>query len=346
MIRPREDDEAAAVGGGASTNGTLVGGNLSLKKVNDVNVRGRFFDGQSTVTGMNAVKPRRLGVLLCAVSLVVASGGVAGAVASDAPAVGDASGEPVRESEFVLAQAENESANDSLASINVPSVSVTVDGTTVSAETVLLTVRQGTGAMYVKTLTTQNPDEDASLTNARVAIGEQFWQRLQRGADGFDGAWYTVSFGRFAVGEFDFRLGTAIVRGRIGAPVSPETDALNRTVNRSHFVVTNFSAPENVTLGEDYTVTARVTNPGEQNATEIVRYVFGDVSLRRQLVELAPGASTTVSYQVSPTPLPDSPGTFNHTVEAFDSEVTRTIRLVAANGTNESAASAARPPAA
>lgn len=300
---------------------------------------------------MRAAKLRRLGVLLCAVSLVVASGGVGVAVASDAPAVGDASeklgsDEAAGESGDARVQTENGTGNDSLASLLVPGVSVTVDGTTVTAEAVLLTVRQGTGAMYVKTLTTETRDEDASLTNARVAVGERFRQRLQRGTDGFDGAWYTVSFGRLAVGELDFRPGTAVVRGRIGAPARAETDALERGIDRSSFEVTNFSAPENVTLGERYTVTARVTNPGEQNATEIVRYEFGDVTLGRQIVELAPGASTNVSFQVSPTPLPDSPGTFSHAVQAFDSEVSETIRLVAANETNGSAADVARPPVA
>ncbi|UPV76539.1 hypothetical protein M0R89_18575 (plasmid) [Halorussus limi] len=304
---------------------------------------------------MKVAKSGRSRVVLCVLGLIVASGS-AGAVAAlpattaDGATVGAASDDAAGERGAALAQAEdNASGNDSRRSILIPSAAVTVGDTTVGVEEVLLTVRQGTGSVFVKTLTTQNPEQDASVTNLRVAVGERFLQRLGSGAPGFGGAQYTVSFGRFAAGQFDYRLGTAIIRGFVGAapPAAGGTDEpTDRGLDRSSFVVTNFSAPERVPLGEGYTVSARVTNPGQQNGTEIVRYEFGDVTLGRQVVQLAPNASTNVTFQVAPVPLPDSTGTYTHSVQAFDSNATAQIRLVAGNESagNGSAADSTRPP--
>ncbi|WP_135854225.1 CARDB domain-containing protein [Halorussus salinus] len=311
---------------------------------------------------MNVPKAGRLRVVLCVLGLVVASGG-AGAVLADTGAKRVADGGAGAASAAhgsaagaaALAQADgaqNDSGNESRRSVLVRSAAVTVGDTRVGVEEALLTVRRGTGSLFVKTLTSQNPDEDASVTNLRVAVGERFVRRLASGASGFEGAQYAVSVGRVAVGSLEYRPGTAVLRGVLGA--APAQTEANETTepgaDRSSFTVTNFTGPETVPVGEQYTVSARVTNPGGQNGTEIVRYEFGDVSLGRQVVRLAPNASTNVTFQVSSATLPDSPGTYTHSVQAFDSNATAPIRFVAANATggngtagNDSAANATRP---
>lgn len=304
---------------------------------------------------MRPTKLDCVGVLLTVLLLVVAPvAGTGGTVAPDAPkravadvtdatdGTGGADGIEREETDDIEQdEADNGTPGDD--AVLVSNARLTVAGTTISVEQALFSVEEGTGTAFLKTLSVRTADGTANVTNLRVAVGERIEQRLASETAQVEGAQFSVSAGHVDLGGQEFQLRSGVLSGRLGAgtPTEPngtdavanETDAVD---DRTTYEVTNFTAPDRATVGESINVSARVTNPGEGNDSEVVRYVFGEVEVGQELIDLEGGESTTVNFSVSR----NSPGNYTHGVRAFDSNASATIEIV---GQNETSANATRP---
>ena len=82
------------------------------------------------------------------------------------------------------------------------------------------------------------------------------------------------------------------------------------------FQVSNLTAPDTVTAGENLTVTATVTNPNEFTVTQPVQYRFDGNLVETQSVTVDGEDSETVEFQIATDDL--APGTFIHSVFSVD----------------------------
>ncbi len=99
--------------------------------------------------------------------------------------------------------------------------------------------------------------------------------------------------------------------------VFTEQDGLLATLNVTEpFTVEELSAPESATSGENITVEATVTNPGDMNATERVTYRFSGGTIAEENVTLDPGESETITENVTLDGVAN--GTYTHGVLARD----------------------------
>jgi len=81
-----------------------------------------------------------------------------------------------------------------------------------------------------------------------------------------------------------------------------------QTRDAAVFVVDDLEAPERIRPGERFTVTARVTNEGRARGTEAVAYSFDAITVQRQSVTLAAGASTRVEFRTTVSEIEDRHG--------------------------------------
>lgn len=98
-------------------------------------------------------------------------------------------------------------------------------------------------------------------------------------------------------------------------------------IEREYYDVSNLSAPETVQVGETYTVSATVSNPGEDDGAEEVALVVAGERVDQRLVRLDAGESTTVSFEADPSAYDLGPGTYQHGVAAFADTETAVIEL-------------------
>lgn len=114
---------------------------------------------------------------------------------------------------------------------------------------------------------------------------------------------------------------------------SPDSvaDVQETEENETAVSVQNLSAPEEVQLGESYTVSAEIENRGEQGLVRQVSYRIGGNAIQSQLVEIAANGTTAVTFNVSGENTSGLPtGTFTHGVYTEDANATANVTLVAA----------------
>ncbi|MFC6836475.1 PKD domain-containing protein [Halomarina ordinaria] len=111
-----------------------------------------------------------------------------------------------------------------------------------------------------------------------------------------------------------------------------DTDTVSVTVeplSPATFAVSNLDAPASAEQGESITVSADVTNDGEQAGTKTVEFQLDGTSVASQQVTLAPGETETVSFDVT-VPADLAPGTYTHGVFTADDGATAQLDVEAA----------------
>jgi cytoskeletal protein RodZ len=94
--------------------------------------------------------------------------------------------------------------------------------------------------------------------------------------------------------------------------------------------VENLSAPEEVQLGTNYTVSADVVNRNNSQRVQRVSYQITGSVIATQLVEIPANNTTTVEFEVAGNETEGLPlGTFTHGVYAGDANATANLTLVA-----------------
>jgi cytoskeletal protein RodZ len=92
----------------------------------------------------------------------------------------------------------------------------------------------------------------------------------------------------------------------------------------------NLSAPEEVQLGTNYTVSADVVNRNDSQRVQRVSYQIAGSVIATQLVEIPANNTTTVEFEVAGNETEGLPlGTFTHGVYAGDANATANLTLVA-----------------
>ncbi|PSP55605.1 hypothetical protein BRC82_04815 [Halobacteriales archaeon QS_1_67_19] len=86
--------------------------------------------------------------------------------------------------------------------------------------------------------------------------------------------------------------------------VETETPEEEEEVELDSFEVSQLDAPENATVGDTITVSAVVSNPNEQQATQDVAFRLEGTVLARQDVTLGANEQTTVTFEIDTTDVP------------------------------------------
>jgi len=226
----------------------------------------------------------------------------------------------------------------------------TVDtGNTVTYDVVVETADNGVGAFDnitvsvndtgVAEITNISTDVSSSANSGVESDGSSAWLNVPFGGDTNDtGSVTIVTVEVNATGE-----GTAALDLNVTGDISDEGGSLYnvQAVNdatfesaqpASNFQVSNFAAPNDALKGDEITVTADITNTGNDSGTKDVSYVFnGTVERTEQDVSLDPGETTSVAfdYQI-PTGIDN--GTYNHSVETADDSAGDEINITDQTG--------------
>jgi hypothetical protein len=225
---------------------------------------------------------------------------------------------------------------------------LSVAGGDLLVENGLLTLRNGTMTLFVKRGTLTTPAVEAVVTNVRVVVGNRISPaeatrvreallddvtsvpipdgvrnvQLLYGLAAAESSGVTLF--RDAGRQVTFGEPTRLNQGN--ATAGPE----------AAFEVTGLSAPATVPAGASFTVNATITNPGNEAGVEEVHYVFAGIVVDREIVDLAPGESRSLSFSVDSGDTGGEPGNYTHAVRAFDSTERAGISLVS-GGQNASA---------
>jgi uncharacterized membrane protein len=108
-----------------------------------------------------------------------------------------------------------------------------------------------------------------------------------------------------------------------------DTDSVEVTVTPlapADFQVSGLSAPGSAEQGEQITVSATVTNDGEEEGTQTVEFQFDGQPLADESVTLTPDESQSVSFDVT-IPGDLAPGTYTHGVYTADDSATASIEI-------------------
>jgi|GEM_PF-5480924 len=93
------------------------------------------------------------------------------------------------------------------------------------------------------------------------------------------------------------------------------------------------SAPDTVTEGDNFTVTADITNNGGVSATTDVMYSLGtEVAMTEDDVEIAAGVTETVTFEVDTSGIPA--GDYNHGVSVDGTDANTSITIESSGGSN------------
>jgi protocatechuate 3,4-dioxygenase beta subunit len=143
-------------------------------------------------------------------------------------------------------------------------------------------------------------------------------------------------------GTYDHGVFALDADGNVDSQVTGTIEVNSSVETGSELNVTTLSAPSNATAGDVITVESTITNVGDGAAdNEPVDFrldLNGDgqlsasETLATQAVDLAPGASATVTYEIDTTGV--SAGTYTHGVVTADDEGSAQITVMAANGGN------------
>ncbi|WP_227354570.1 CARDB domain-containing protein [Haladaptatus salinisoli] len=293
-------------------------------------------------------------------TLALAAGPAVGGVAVGDAAVAD--GVPGREltdqrpgvdQQFGAVEQRNDAQgtqqnNATFEPVQIEGETVSVAGVPLRVEQGLLTLRNGTLSLFVKRGAVVAGDASAAVTNARFAVGDDVTpaeaRQVRRGIERGNPAVFPpegVTHARFALGLVAVEANGIVFRDTnvntsVGEPRVPPGGELAGPREGS-FEVTNISAPENVSVGQSFEVSAQVRNPGDRAGAEVVQYRFGGVVVQSRPVTLGPGESETVTFEISSGQIAGEPGTYDHGVYAFASNQTAQITLT--GGQNQSARS-------
>jgi len=128
--------------------------------------------------------------------------------------------------------------------------------------------------------------------------------------------------------------GLELVRGNRNDTATETFDGDNVVVSvrGPELALSSFDAPDEAARGENVTVTANVTNVGNEPAEQWVEYRFDDTTVDREYVTLDPEESRTVELT---TRIPDDAATGErpHAVLSGDDAVEATITVTAGNET-------------
>jgi len=91
--------------------------------------------------------------------------------------------------------------------------------------------------------------------------------------------------------------------------------------------VTDLTAPENATQGDVVTVEATIANTGDEAAAGTVKYKFDDSNRGAERIDLGPGDTTTVSFELRTNGI--DPGVYEHGVYAGEESETVEIEIEA-----------------
>ncbi|SIR05430.1 hypothetical protein SAMN05421858_1261 [Haladaptatus litoreus] len=286
----------------------------------------------------------RFGLVFVVVTLVVAPmAGVAqatdGTQSSQLQQVGQQTGQQ-QSQQANQSQQTNATSEPAL----VENETVSLAGVPLHIEEGLLTLRNGTLALFVKRGAVTADGTTAVVTNTRIALGDNVTpseanRTRQALEDGRLAAPSAVSNARIAAGLLSVETnGVAFtetnVSTNVGSPTVPPGRAIAGPVE-SPFEVTNLGAPETVPVGQSFNVSATVRNPGNRTGTEELQYRAEGITAQRQTVTLGANESRTVTFEVSSGTLPSEPGTYSHGVYAFDSNQTASISLTGGNQSNQ-----------
>jgi len=218
---------------------------------------------------------------------------------------------------------------------------LSVAGGELLVENGLLTLRNGTLTLFVKRGTFTTSAAEAVVTNVRVVVGNRISpaeaNRVREALTSDDVASIPVPDGVRNV-QLLYGLAAAESSGltlfrdagrqvTIGEPT--RLDRGNATAGpETAFEVTNLSAPDTVPVGESFAVNATITNPGNESGVEEIHYVFAGIVVDREIVDLGPGESRSLSFTVDSGDTGEEPGRYTHAVKAFDSTARAEISLV------------------
>lgn len=100
--------------------------------------------------------------------------------------------------------------------------------------------------------------------------------------------------------------------------------------------VQNLTAPEEVQIGENFTVSANVTNDGDEVVVQQVTYRIEGSVIDSEFVQVPEGNTTTITFNVTGDDTSGFPtGTFTHGVFIDDAEATANVTLTAPEETPE-----------
>ncbi|MGM0592606.1 MAG: DUF7282 domain-containing protein [Halobacteriota archaeon] len=95
-----------------------------------------------------------------------------------------------------------------------------------------------------------------------------------------------------------------------------DEDQMDDDADAESFTVANLEAPDNVTVGENITVTATIGNPNDEEATQAIEFRLQGDLIDSQEVTVEGGAEETVTFEVDTTGL--ETGTYVHMVLSDD----------------------------
>lgn len=131
-------------------------------------------------------------------------------------------------------------------------------------------------------------------------------------------------------------VGTGVVTtgATVGATVSDDTVRVQETTTTAANQETdvsfeNLSAPEQVRIGTNYTVSATIVNRGDEQVTNRFNYQIAGNVIAAELVNVSANATETIQFNVTGNDTAGFPtGTFTHGVFTEDAEITGNLTLV------------------
>ena len=125
---------------------------------------------------------------------------------------------------------------------------------------------------------------------------------------------------------------------------TPSDGQLATLTIEESFVIDEFEAPDEVTAGEEVTVTTNIRNPGETNATQNVTFRLEGATVATEEVTLVSGENTTLEFDLPTDGV--APGVYVHSIFTRDFGQFDELNVTAApNATATPAGNATATPA-
>jgi PKD repeat protein len=141
--------------------------------------------------------------------------------------------------------------------------------------------------------------------------------------DGADASGETVSHTYAATGTYDVSVTVTDDDG--ATATATQTVSVGAAPEPAAFAVSDLAAPGSAIAGETVNVSASVSNTGGQEGAETVSLALDGTAVASQSVTLAPGASTTVSFDLDTSGL--AAGSHTYTVAAGDGEASGSLAV-------------------
>lgn len=114
-------------------------------------------------------------------------------------------------------------------------------------------------------------------------------------------------------------------------------ESLSATRSGAGLSIANASLPSSVTAGESYNVTATLSNDGNERQVEQVQYQIAGNVIASELVEVAPGNQSEVTFEINTSEVGFPAGTYEHGVYAFSASETGELTIEEAGTQTEEA---------